>query len=134
MKKVNAILIDPFACVVEHVEIDGDNLDSYYLALSHESMPVDNFTTAHAGILKGRDAIFVDDEGLFKKPERWFHLATSHQPFAGKGLIVGADQRGNAADAETEIDTIRIVTIFAQPFNGRLVTTTVPWQPPKPKS
>jgi hypothetical protein len=133
MRLVKAILIDPFACEVTEVEIDGDDHKSYYPLLSHETMPVDHFTTAHAGILKGRDAIFVDDEGLLKNPERWFLMATSHQPFAGKGLIVGADKRGNAADAETSIDTVRIITVFAEPFGGNLRTTRQPWQRQKPK-
>jgi hypothetical protein len=101
MPNVKAILIDPFACKIEHVEVDGDDINTYYRVLSHESMPVTTFTTAYAGVLKGRDAIFVDDEGIMKNAERWFHMATGHQPFAGKGLIVGADRRGNAADAES---------------------------------
>ncbi|GAB7002503.1 hypothetical protein CPZ20_15605 [Lacticaseibacillus rhamnosus] len=133
MPNVKAILIDPFACKIEHVEVDGDDINTYYRVLSHESMPVTTFTTAYAGVLKGRDAIFVDDEGIMKNAERWFHMATGHQPFAGKGLIVGADRRGNAADAESDIDTIRAVTVFAQPFQSRLFVTTMPWQPPKPQ-
>ena len=132
MRLLKAILIDPFACEVREVQIDGDDYKSYYPLLSHEIMPVDHFTIAHAGILKGRDALFVDDEGLMKNAERWFLMPTSHQPFAGKGLIVGADKRGNAADADTSIDTIRVITVFAKPFGGSLRTTRQLWQPQKP--
>lgn len=129
MRTVKAILIDPFACEVKLVEIDRDDHRSYYPLLSHPTMPVDTFTSAYCGVLKGRDALFVDDEGLMKEPERWFALATAHQPFAGKGLIIGADAHGDAADAETSIDMVRMSTRFAETMGPHLIATNRPWEP-----
>jgi hypothetical protein len=101
MRKIKAILIDPFACTVTHVELDGDNHKSYYPHLSHPSMSVDCFTSVPLDVLTGSDTLFVDDEGQLKDAQRWFTIHTGHQPYAGKGLIVGADWDGDAVDVPT---------------------------------
>jgi hypothetical protein len=134
MSKVKAILIDPFRCVVEHVEVDRDDHRSYYPLLSHETMPVDTFTVAYPGVLKGHDALFVDDEGLMKDAQRWFGIATGHQAFAGKGLIVGANANGDAGDAETSLDIVRVTVVFAEMLDPKggtpgLYATRTPWVP-----
>jgi hypothetical protein len=134
MPKIKAILIDPFACTVEHVEVNKHDSRSYYAHLSHETMPVYTFAIAYAGVLKGRDAIFVDDDGLMKEPQRFFQIATAHQPFAGKGLIIGADHNGDAADAETSLNMVRMSVIFGEVLHqtdGRagLYATRMPWRP-----
>lgn len=134
MRKVKAILIDPFRCVVEHVELDGDDYRSYYPLLSHETQPVQCFTTAWSPVLESRDAIFVDDEGLLGSPQRFFEIAGAYQPFAGKGLIVGADGDGDAVDAETALEEVRAAVRFAEPFGERLIVTSQPWEPRNEKS
>lgn len=131
MRTVKAILIDPFACKVESVSLTGNTLKAYYEHLSHESMKVDLVTTAYPGVLKGHDALFVDDEGLLKDPQRFFLIASAHQPFAGKGLIVGADGSGASADAETSVDIVRMVVSFAEARDGRLLATRTPWEAPQ---
>lgn len=128
MTKIKAILIDPFACEVKHVEITRGELSDYYKALSHPTMPVDLVTAVYPGTLKGRDALFVDDEGLLKEPERLFALAGAHQPFAGKGLIVGADADGESVSAETSIDLVRLSTMYLTYHDGWVQTVT-PWEP-----
>jgi hypothetical protein len=131
MKLINVILIDPFACEVREIQIEAGNLQSYYDALSHESMAVDIFTTAKPGILKGLDALFVDDEGLLKNAQRWFVMPTAHQSFAGKGLIVGADSSGDSTDAATDVRLIRAITVFAEPSGDALRVVQAPWTPPR---
>lgn len=128
---IKGILIDPFACEVKAVEIEGDVLQAYYRLLSHETMPVDCVTAAYPGVLSGRDALFVDDEGLMKEPERFFQIATGHQPFAGKGLIVGADSGGYEADAVTSVDIVRVSTLFLAHAGVGLLPTDVPWSAPR---
>lgn len=134
MPKIKAILIDPFACTVEHVEVDKHDSRSYYPHLSHETMPVDTFTVAYPGVLKSHDALFVDDDGLMKEAQRWFIIATGHQPFAGKGLIVGADSNGGAADAATALDMVRMSVMFGAIMEVRgtkhVVATATPWEKP----
>src|SRR6187399_3262614 len=95
---VKGILIDPFACTVTEVEHDASGIDGIYKLLSHESMPVNLFTTATSRALDDRDAIFVDDEGLLKPCSRFF-VIRGEQPYAGKGLILGADREGDTVSA-----------------------------------
>lgn len=128
MRSIKAILIDPFACKIEHVELTGNMLKAYYAHLSHETMPVDLVTVAYPGVLKGNDALFVDDEGLLKQCSRFFTFASAHQPFAGKGLVVGADHNGDTTDAETSIDIVRLVVSFAERHGDRLLATRTPWE------
>lgn len=126
---VRAILIDPFACTIERVNVEGDNYRSYYPHLSHATKEVTAFTTAQCNALKQRDAIFMDDEGL-DDPIRWFQIAFAHQPFAGKGLIIGADREGESVDAATPIELVRAATMFMEwGFGGKLVQTVRPWSP-----
>jgi hypothetical protein len=127
--KISAILIDPFECKVSQVQFDGGDHEAMYPLMSHPVHPVDTFTTARVDILKANDALFVDDEGLFKSPVRWFQIAGGHQPFAGKGLIVGADLRGNGATAVTSINLVSAAVLFLErQESGRLVQTMQPFE------
>jgi len=132
-KLIKAILIDPFACKVEPVELERDNLDSYYAALSHESMPVRLFEVAARPTFHGRDALFFDEEGKFKAADRWFIMNGLHEPIAGKGLIVGADNHGHSADAQTPLVEIKVRVFFLHRIPGLpgFHETRDPWQPPK---
>lgn len=97
---MRAILIDPFTKSVEEVTTNG-KLDDIYRLLN-----VELITTV---TLSDTDALFLDDEGLFvpKEQQEYFHWTGSMQPFAGRGLILGADWEGESADAEIDIDTVR---------------------------
>jgi len=134
-KTVTAILIDPFACTVETVQLTRD-LESYYAALSHESMPVRTFELTYRAGLTGADALFFDEDGLYKGAQRAFVLKGYDTPLLGKALIVGANGRGGSADAETDIKSIRdrvmflevIGTNYQSAENYRRAVT--PWMPP----
>jgi hypothetical protein len=131
-KIATAILIDPFACQISQVEITRDDLETYYAALSHESMPVRTFEVArHEGLLAERDALFFDEEGLFKLCERGFLLRDARTPILGKGLVIGADQRGGTISAATDIERIRANTIFLEQTPRGMVRTDTPWTPPE---
>lgn len=135
MRMIKAILIDPFACEVKLVEYDGNDHRNIYPLLSHEVHKVDTFTTAQVDTLKGNDALFVDDNGLLNGPVRWFQIGGGHQPFAGKGLIVGADEDGESASCETSVDLVRMATVFAErdpASRRRLRMTTEPWEVEEP--
>ena len=82
--KIRVIQIDPFACEVKHVEIESSALKSYYAALSHETMPVNMMQVIPVteGLHDG-DALFVDEEGLSKQPERFFVFRGFAEPLAG---------------------------------------------------
>ena len=122
MRMIKAILIDPFECKVSEVEYDGDDYRAIYLLMSHPAHPVDRFTTARVEFLKGEDALFVDNQGLFKSSERFFQIAGGYQTFAGKGLIIGADDKGESQSRKTSVDLVRASVLFLERgFGNRLV-------------
>lgn len=125
---VKGILIDPFACTVTEVEHDAASYKEIYKLLSHESMPVDCFTTATSRALDGRDSIFVDDEGLLKPCSRFF-VIRGEQPYAGKGLVLGADREGDTISASTKLVNLRREVFFLQRDDrgSSLNMTMLPW-------
>lgn len=137
MRTITAILIDPFACNVSTVLLERSNLQTYYKALSHESMAVDCFTCAYPEFMaETNDAVFVDDNGLLKDCTRFFRLQGYHEPLAGKGLIVGADRAGDAVSAKIALGEImgRVSFYEVKAFKNSLghitrglVTTRTPW-------
>ena len=130
-KTLTAILIDPFACEVKEIQLpdahDASILKAYYAALSHETHPVTYFDAARAGLLRGRDVIFVDDEGLLQPRQRYFLHVGYHMPLAGKGLIVGATRSGDAKSAETKLSEVQRCTVFLKVEGKHFVATTTPW-------
>lgn len=99
---MRAILIDPFKHSITEVEYSGNYQDIYNL------IDCDTFTIApitHRG-----DAIFVDDEGLFKPEQAFFKHDGYPQPLAGKGLILGCDEEGETVEPTISLaDTVAAV-------------------------
>lgn len=83
-----AILIDPFNKTITEVVWNGDFHHIYQL--------IDCETYDCARINRQGDAIFVDDEGLFKEEQCFFKHDDYPQPLAGKGLILGCDAEGES--------------------------------------
>jgi hypothetical protein len=83
-----AYLIDPVTRTVEEVNYSNDFTDIYDL------IDCDTFTCVNFN--KHNDTIFVDDEGLFKSDQQFFHVQGYPQPLAGKGLILGTDDEGES--------------------------------------
>jgi len=127
-RMIKAISIDPFTCTVTEVEYDAADYSNIYPLLSHPVHPVECFTTARIDTLKGEDALFVDDNGLLNGPVRFFRLAGGYQPFAGKGLIIGADEEGESQSHETPIDLIRLSVMFLERSADGLIQVTWPLQ------
>ena len=48
------------------------------------------------------DVLFVDDEGLINGTEHFFTITGGHQPFAGSGLIVGAEETNEEGEEITK--------------------------------
>jgi len=125
---IKAISIDPFTCTVSEVEYDAADYSNIYPLMSHPVHPVQTFTTARIDILKGQDALFVDDEGLLGNPVRFFQMAGGYQPFAGKGLIIGCDDEGESVSCVTSIDLVRMSVVFLEPFGNGLIQTSRPYE------
>jgi hypothetical protein len=97
---MRAILIDPVRKTVTVVEHNGDYREIHKLLSDEESgLHVDTFTCVR---INERDAIFVDDNGLYQNddnPQFFFLWRGYHQPLAGRGLILGADKDGETIGA-----------------------------------
>ena len=85
MKQSIGILIDAKNRTLKIVRISG--LEDMY-----REMEVDLVTIGTH--IDDKNSIFVDDEGLLKNPEHFFFWEGAHQPFAGNGLILAADDEG----------------------------------------
>ncbi len=126
---MRAILIDPFACEVKEIDFDGSNIQNFYTVLSHEIHPVDCFEIAPNEVLdKTNDSLYVDEEGLLHNPKRGFILSPFPQVLAGKGVIVGTDEDGEATDAKVDLETVSSRTRFILMVPGGYILTDEPWQ------
>lgn len=104
MKTYRAILIDPARQHVSEIESDC-SLDSIHALIATEELTHFGLAIFQDG---GRDQGWVDDFGLTRnKPIHAFLLPTSKDPIAGKCVIVGANERGETADAQFPIALLR---------------------------
>lgn len=123
-----AILIDPFKCEITEVERDAADYTNIYPLLSHESMTVDHFDVVR---LDRGDGIFVDDEGLLKPCVRYFLWDGYPQQLAGRGLIVGSNDAGNATAVKITLDEVRRRVTFLELTPIGLLPTNIPWEKPQ---
>ena len=105
---MKAILIDSINKEVKEVEI-GKGIDEMYKFLQCECFTV-------ASYLPKEDAIFVDDEGLMNGTDVFFTYEGAHQPFAGNGLIMGCDSKGNSVDCKIDINEVKKRVLFYDKF------------------
>ena len=93
-----AILIDPFTETIEMVDYSGDWED--ISALIGCSL----FTTIDLG---DSDTLYVDDEGLYVKNQRFFNLKGYPQPLAGRGLVLGYTLDGDSTDSSLTVSQVQ---------------------------
>jgi hypothetical protein len=90
---IKAILIDPETRTIREVLVDEkDFLDSCYKLIGCNLIEV--------AVDLDDDTIYVDEEGLCKQVKGLFEVVGAHQPFAGRGLVVGYN-----ASADKHVDT-----------------------------
>lgn len=116
MTGFKTILIDPFTRTVSEVEYNGQYKHIYDL------IQCDTYDAAR--INQHGDAIFVDDEGLFKEEQAFFWHEDYPQPLAGRGLLLGCRATdGETIAPTTTLEEVRSKVQFGQPvrLNGRMV-------------
>lgn len=86
---MRALLIDPFTQTTTEVDMGNGKLDDLKKAISLENGLIDIVFLGH-----GYDLI-VDDEGLFKKDQKFFLLSGSTTILAGKCLLTCTDKDGD---------------------------------------
>ena len=93
---MKAIKIDAKLRVVSEVEIDEkDSL--------HGMQEIVGGLIEHAHEVKEGEDLFVNEEGLLLGFEDFFEYEGAHQPFAGNGVIVGADAEGNSVGSKLSL-------------------------------
>ena len=100
---MRAIIIDPVLRTVEPYTVDR-RLASLQAAVGG--------LIAFATDLDTGDVLYVNDEGLFADQPKFFALAGAHQPFAGRGLLVGPERHGVVTDVITPIERVRKLVSF----------------------
>ena len=97
---MQALLIDPSNKQITVVELPdtGDKFPSVYKHLQCD--------TFDAITLPNGDALYVDDEGLLKPLQHFFAVRGMPEPFAGRGLIVGTDNRGRSVTPQYTAQSI----------------------------
>jgi hypothetical protein len=76
-------------------EADYSEYTDIYKILSYEDHTVNFFDVVYLGD-GGGDCIYVDDEGLAPDQTYWFKVTGGHQPFGGKGYVLGTDEEGES--------------------------------------
>jgi hypothetical protein len=107
---MKAILIDPHARTVQQIDL-APGIDAIYAAIG-----ADCFCTLNLGI--ERDAIFLDDDGLFKEGQEFFALGQYPNPLAGKGVILGCTEEGESCDAVTPLELVRLSVHWLTPHEA----------------
>lgn len=95
-----AHLIDPVSRTITSVEIPdtGDKLPAIYKHLQCRTFDV--------AALPNGDALYVDDEGLLKPAYHYIALRGMPEPFAGRGLVLGLDDRGRSIAPSVSLEQL----------------------------
>jgi len=108
---MRAVLIDPFASTITEVDYDGDYKSIYGLISgpNHygDEIAVDTFDVVGGWGPKGRDDLYVDDNGLFQSGQVFFTLDGYHQPLAGRALVLSHDDEGESIASDLDLDWAR---------------------------
>lgn len=102
-------VIDPHTQTINEVQYRGEYKHIY------ELIECDTYDAAR--INRFGDALFVDDDGLFKDEQRFFVHADYPQPLAGKALVLGCDMTtGDTIAPTTTLEELREKVMFVMPI------------------
>lgn len=105
-------MIDPAKRTIEVYETPG-GLQALYDALSFEGQPkVDDINAVQLAASPDIVTMWVDGEGFLKPDVPVFYLRGSHQPYAGRALLLGTDEEGedvSLGNFEASLITTRLV-------------------------
>lgn len=109
---MKAYLINPHDCTITEVDHNGDYKQIYDL------IGASYFDVAR--INEHGDGVYVDDEGLFNHSDL-FRIHDTHQPLAGRGLVLGCDDEGNSIEPTVTLEWLQNNTSFYVNLFGNLV-------------
>ena len=93
---MRAFLIDPIEQAITEVDYNGVYTQIY------EFIEADTFDVATFN--ERGDGVFVDDNGLFKRPQEFFAINGYLQPLAGKGLVLGVGAEGESISPTVDME------------------------------
>lgn len=107
MSKLRVITIDPYKEKIRGDEYDSDN----FLDQCKKFMEC---STIDIVSLDDENMLILDDDGLFRDPQRLFHwssiddryYAGKHQFYVGKSIIAGYDQEGDTTGTNLDIKRV----------------------------
>jgi hypothetical protein len=120
---IKGFLIDPKTLQITEFTLPGksrDNLNAMYKAIGCELVEVVYLNAK-------RDGVFVDEEGLLKNPTEFFYIEGTHQPLAGRGVVVGCDEEGETVSAQAvTLDWLRANTAFVKHLHPGVLAIASP--------
>ena len=107
MSKLRVITIDPYKEKIRGDEYDSDN----FLDQCKKFMEC---STIDIVSLDDENMLILDDDGLFRDPQRLFHWSSiddryhagKHQFYVGKSVIAGYDQEGDTTGTNLDIKRV----------------------------
>lgn len=110
---MRAYLIDPFNETVSEVAYGG-NIDEIHRAIDCKIFTCITLNSQ-------ADAVYIDEEGLTNgKYQDFFKLRNYPDPLAGKAMVIGTDEDGEAVSPAVTLDDlkrqIRFIPGFAMGF------------------
>ncbi len=101
---MHAYLLDPVDLAISKITYLGNWRDIAAL-ISWDDHDVRVFITVQ--INEAGDTLYLDDEGLFGDPRYWLLHRCTGNWFAGKGLVLGCDEHGNATSPTCTLPWLR---------------------------
>lgn len=102
MKTLRGILIDPYAKTITEHQVAYTDDNSKTLKAIHDLIQADCFDTMRPA---PDHMMFLDDLGL-ERQKKFFDWADYPQPLAGRGLILGCNQRGETIACTLTLDYV----------------------------
>lgn len=109
---MRAIFIDSTARTIEEIELPEGEAERLAEVNKRVGGGIEFATRFPNG-----DVLYVNGEGLYKH-ERFFVVLGAHQPFAGNGVIVGAEVDERQSPAKTQLATVRNMVRFSEVLKG----------------
>lgn len=100
---MRAILINPKNKEITEVEYTGVYTNIY------EHIEAQPFTVVQ---LEECESLFIDDEGLYREDQHFFTWKGYDQPLAGRGLILGLDEKGDSVATGLDLDYVKSMVEF----------------------
>jgi len=97
---MRAILIDPNTQKVERITLEGETLEALRGAIGCQVLTVEALGT--------EVDLWLDDEGLLVEAPLFFEIDGGHQPFAGRGVILGHSREGKTTPCPDYVTADRI--------------------------